>query len=411
MAVTNPSSTVVYEGRGDTGPYPITFDVLLDDSGNAEDIAVQRIRISDDDTLDITDDCTITGKNVYTADVWDSNYSIVVFRATPITQDDDFEYGAQFSGSKYNRALDKLTHIAQEINAKAGGVVGIAVSPFMQTVLDDAGAASVRTSIGVYSESEVDAEVSAIASVLSTIRPTVTIANNATDVSNDIDFSAGVAWDKTNLRVMTLTAMTKQLDATWAAGTNAGGLFSGAKAVSTWYYCFVIRKTSDGTIDCGFDTSKTAANIPAGYSGYRRVGAVRTDASGNILAFDFVGQNYLFRSPPMDVDESTGGLPSTNLTNFTLTVPPNFVAMVRIRCYQATVGVAVFFVVNPTSLADYTLSTAENIDIATSDSDSNTLVKLVKVDSSSQAWYKGSSTSSAFSVQIDALGFIDPLED
>jgi hypothetical protein len=134
------------------------------------------------------------------------------------------------------------------------------------------------------------------------------LANNATDANNDIDFGVGEAADSTATYLIKLaSAMTKRLDATWAAGTNQGGLFSGAKAISTWYHCHVIRKTSDGTIDCGFDTSVTAANIPAGYGAYRHIGSVRTDGSGNIEAFKAYemgggGIHVLWSTPTLDID-------------------------------------------------------------------------------------------------------------
>lgn len=112
------------------------------------------------------------------------------------------------------------------------------------------------------------------------------LANNATDPAKDIEFSAGECRDSANSWNLTLAStMVKQLDASWVAGSNAGGLFSGSVAADTWYHCFVIRKDSDGSVDCGFDTSVTAANIPAGYTAYRRIGSVKTDATPDIIAF------------------------------------------------------------------------------------------------------------------------------
>lgn len=115
----------------------------------------------------------------------------------------------------------------------------------------------------------------------------LTVSNNSADAAKDIDIAVGECADSTNAALLKLTSLfTKQIDATWAVGTAAGGLFSGTVAATTWYHVFIIEKDSDGSIDCGFDTSVTAANIPVGYTKYRRIGSVKTDGTPNILGFN-----------------------------------------------------------------------------------------------------------------------------
>ena len=114
----------------------------------------------------------------------------------------------------------------------------------------------------------------------------LTISNNVTDSDHDIDIDVGKAKDSSDAYDLSLTSiMVKQIDVAWAVGTAAGGLFSGTVAIDTWYHLFLIRKDSDGSIDAGFDTSVTAANIPTGYTAYKWIGAVLTDGSSNILPF------------------------------------------------------------------------------------------------------------------------------
>ena len=111
--------------------------------------------------------------------------------------------------------------------------------------------------------------------------PFITI--NGSDTDHDIDFSAGRVADSTAASMLILeSVMTKQIDSAWTLGNNAGGLFSGTVANSTTYYCFLIQNDTDETIDCGFDTSSTAANIPSGYTKYRRIAQLSTDGSANI---------------------------------------------------------------------------------------------------------------------------------
>ncbi len=145
------------------------------------------------------------------------------------------------------------------------------------------------------------------------------IANNGADANNDIDFGVGECRDEQDvLDLVVKTALTKQLDAAWAAGTNAGGLFTGSKSANTWYHAFLLVKDADGTIDAGFDTSVTAANRPAGYTYYRRVGAIRTDATPNIRAFVQDGDYFRLKASVLDADFTN---PGTSAVLRTLTVP------------------------------------------------------------------------------------------
>ncbi len=112
---------------------------------------------------------------------------------------------------------------------------------------------------------------------------------NSTDAEHDIDIAAGScrnADDDGNLDIA--SALTKQLDASWASGTNAGGLSSTlTPANNTEYYVFAIEVS--GAADVGFDTSATAANLVTDHSitNYREIGRFITDGSANIsVVFD-----------------------------------------------------------------------------------------------------------------------------
>lgn len=122
-----------------------------------------------------------------------------------------------------------------------------------------------------------------------------TISNNTTDANNDIDFSAGFCYDLTTLKKITNLAITKQLDAVFAEGTNQGGLDTGTKAINTWYHCFAISKT-DGTSDFLFSLSATAPTMPSGYVNKRRIGSIRVDSDGNITGFVQTGSKFLWKS-------------------------------------------------------------------------------------------------------------------
>jgi len=110
--------------------------------------------------------------------------------------------------------------------------------------------------------------------------------NDAGDTAHDIKFNIGTCRDAVDSLDISLgTALVKQLDAVWTAGTGVGGLSSAVSPAiaNTTYHMFVISKP-DGTVDAGFDTSLTAVNLLAdatGYTKYRRVWSMDTDASSN----------------------------------------------------------------------------------------------------------------------------------
>lgn len=152
-----------------------------------------------------------------------------------------------------------------------------------------------------------------------------TISNNGTDSDHDIDFATGQVALKDssdNWKLFSLSStLTKQIDANWAEGNNAGGFPSGLTlSADTWYHVFAIGK-DDGTVDGGFDTDLSATNLlsdASSYSWFRRIGSVLTDGSSNIIAFFQDGDEFLWKQIFKDLDESD---PGTGQSAVTLTVP------------------------------------------------------------------------------------------
>jgi len=118
------------------------------------------------------------------------------------------------------------------------------------------------------------------------------ICENASgDTAHDITLNTGKCRDFADtINISVGSAITKQIDANWADGTNNGGFPSSITLTTdTWYHFFAIAKP-DGSSNAGFDSSLTATNLldgsnagGAGYTKYRRVASVLTDGSGNII--------------------------------------------------------------------------------------------------------------------------------
>jgi len=150
--------------------------------------------------------------------------------------------------------------------------------------------------------------------------------SNGTDTSHDIDIAVGECIDSQNTEGIRLTsALTKQIDANWAVGTNAGGFPSGLTiAADTWYHLFTILDRDTGTVDAGWDTSLIAANLLAdatAYDAYRRIASNLTDGSSNLLNYLQVSNIFRWLVPVLDVDVSDQG---TSYTTRTMSVPTGF---------------------------------------------------------------------------------------
>jgi hypothetical protein len=139
----------------------------------------------------------------------------------------------------------------------------------------------------------------------------LTLSNNSSDAAHDIDIAAGAARDNANGADLTLSsAMTKQIDATWASGDGNGGMADGVSlSTNTWYHVFVVE-TDAGGVDAGFDTAVNASNL-VGTSGvasaFRRIGSVLTDGSSDIISFIQFGDEFIWSTQVTNVNGSALG--------------------------------------------------------------------------------------------------------
>lgn len=232
------------------------------------------------------------------------------------------------SASQANQVI-AINNAGDNLTTKDLADVGLApVSTFAKTLLDDTTASQARTTLDAQ---QLNANLSALAGLtgasnklpyftgagamavrdllatttnqgISYLNNPITIANNATDANNDIDFSAGNFQfsDGSGQAVATAT-MTKRLDATWSAGTNQGGLLNGTavpKANDSTYHCYAIYNPTNNVIDFAFllGIAGTAPDptsvLPSGYTKFAFRGSVITDGSGNIIPFNQFGRSF-----------------------------------------------------------------------------------------------------------------------
>jgi len=234
------------------------------------------------------------------------------------------------------------------------------------------------------------------------------ISNNAGDGDQDIDVAVGECRDSANGCDLVLAAgLTKQLDAAFAAGTDAGGLFSGSPANSTGYHVFIIKKDSDDTIDVGFDTSSVATNIPAGYTEYRRIGWIKTDygASADIYGFTQIGDTFLWDNPFESVDEAN--VDQTSAALKTLDVPFGYrvKAMINVRLHDSSD--AITYLSSPDANDEEpSISAAPLASISLTSSGDSAIANMeIYTNVSGQIRVRGSANANGF--DITTLGWID----
>lgn len=145
----------------------------------------------------------------------------------------------------------------------------------------------------------------------------LTLSNNSTDPTNDIDIATGVAIDSTNAHVITLSSgLTKRLDAAWAVGTNQGGLDTGSIGNNT-YFVFLIKRPDTGVVDVLFSLNTGTPNLPANYTLFRRIGSI-IRSGGAIVGFVQDGDTFMRKVPVNDISSTN---PGTSAVSNSLSVP------------------------------------------------------------------------------------------
>ena len=194
----------------------------------------------------------------------------------------------------------------------------LGVSAFIKTLLDDADAATARATL----------EIPALPKQ-------ITIANG-TDADHDIDFTAGNFDFDDQSGQATLSAITKQIDAAWVEGTNAGGLDTGTVAADTFYYLFAIYNPTTQTSDALFSASKTSPTLPSGYTKKKYIAALYTDGSANIRGgeYFFGDRTYRFSYETVFEDHyTTSGIPTSSRGALAFSAPPNSFAKLNVDFY------------------------------------------------------------------------------
>lgn len=225
------------------------------------------------------------------------------------------------------------------------------------------------------------------------------------------------------------SAMTKLMTSTWAAGTGNGGLDTGSVAANTWYYPWLILNLTSSAVDVLLSASSTAPTMPSGYTVKRRLrGAFLTDAATSICGFS-QDANYVTAwsnsaaAPStnktfQDVDATN---PGTSAVLATLTVPPlGVTARIIVRMYQLSGPSSTYgLYVSPTAAKDEAPASGGTVNgpngqitnLGAAAESTQSLELNIPVDTSKQIRYRLGYSDGYTKVQINTLGFLEPLSE
>jgi hypothetical protein len=239
----------------------------------------------------------------------------------------------------------------------------------------------------------------------------LTLSNNAGDATNDIDIAIGeaVSGDTTFTTrvVMALTtALTKQLDAAWAVGTNAGMLDSGAIANGT-YHIWLIMRSDTGVVDILASTSATAPTMPTNYDKKRRIGAILRESAA-IVSFTQDGDEFLRKAVVSDIAANN---PGNTAVLRTLSIPTGVKlgAIFNVNMDAASATNYGLYISSP-DVTDEAVAFAPPIVSLTYNQNSDEIAHIrgVRTNTSAQIRTRCDSSDASLTLRIATLGWLDP---
>jgi hypothetical protein len=237
----------------------------------------------------------------------------------------------------------------------------------------------------------------------------LTLSNNASDATNDIDIATGVAAaDTSPYSLMQLTSgITKRLDAAWAVGTGNGGLDTGAIA-NTTYHMWLIQRSDTGVVDVLFSASATAPTMPTNYDRKRRIGAI-VRVSAAIRPFIQHEDTFWWNEP------TNGGYQDISVTNpgtttqtRTLTTPTGrqFDVIINLGVNNSS-GASSVSIASSLELPNIVSATVGVWNTTFGTNPSTVIQGIVRTNTSAQIRTNTNVSNASIILQISSLGWID----
>ena|GEM_PF-6004743 len=245
----------------------------------------------------------------------------------------------------------------------------------------------------------------ALTPILQSYLSGLTISNDGTTPTTDIDVAAGIAADSTAVDYIKLSAIVKRVSTAWTVGTGNGCLDTGSIPTSGTVHIFAIKRTDTAVTDVLCSVSASSPTMPSGYTEKRRIGSVLTDGSAHILAFYQQGDDFLLLDPILDINTTDG----TTATTRTITVPNGINVRAMLNVFIANSSPTGTYISSLNVNDDSTSTTANVIPTLSSDTGTGTRSTggqvLVWTNTSGQI--RTRSVTATTTLRISTTGWMD----
>jgi hypothetical protein len=200
------------------------------------------------------------------------------------------------------------------------------------------------------------------------------------------------------------TTLQKNGGVAWGVGAGAGSLDTGALAPSTWYHVHLIKRVDTGVVDLLLSLSATAPNLPANYTVFRRIGSVLTDGSSNFRAMSQRGDDIMWETPPLDINDATLG---TTAKYYALSVPPGVNVAAHLRGSIFNAAAVAFYLCSPDEVVAAAAASTGNVTAATNGATQLAAwgVASVRTDTSQQV--RAVSNTASSTIRAATIGWTD----
>jgi hypothetical protein len=238
--------------------------------------------------------------------------------------------------------------------------------------------------------------------------------SNAADADHDVTFTAGEATSTESDPVLMVlgSAITKQSDATFSAGTNAGGMVSGESLPTSGTIHWWLIAKADGTTDicCNNNAaSGLSPTLPTDFIHKRRIRSDRTDSSANIVPTTQRGDEFLLKTVIRDLSQTN---PGTAALTPALSVPAGIQVDALIAAHIIDSTATVAFAVLLTSLDQTDVAATGSLYTfaipATGGNGGNGVTARIRTNTSRQIRARLSDSASDITLEIFTSGWIDP---
>ena len=234
----------------------------------------------------------------------------------------------------------------------------------------------------------------------------LTLSNNGSDATNDIDIAAGQAADATGAVRMALAAsLTKRLDAAWAVGAGNGGLDTGS-IDNTTYHVWLIMRSDTGVVDALFSTSASSPTMPANYDYKRRIGSILRESSA-IVGFVQNGDKFTRKAIANDINAAN---PGTAAVSRALSVPAGISveAIISVSIADSTPVGSVYVLLSDLATTD-AVAGVTNANFGVNSGAAITLQSSLTIRTSTAREIRSrlSSSDASVALRLNTIGWID----